>query len=312
MKNTIQPTETTFNILEELEPVIKDFLKHLGLSLSQTTCIGEKRILDRFFTHMHLAKKHYKTIFKEDIEAYVITQQWSQHTRAHALYTIRRFYEHLKVKHIVEFNPAEKIKIVYPKKQHLTQVPTLAEIKGVFRKLEKNKTATGLRNQLMIELAYGSGLRAGEIATLNIEDINITNQTAHVLGKGRKERVVPLTKRCMAALQKYFRTIKEPRKPLFIQTKGKNMGQRLKPPSVSSLIRNKTRFHAHLYRHACATHMLLAGCNIRYIQELLGHERTDTTQIYTRFRNEELRQVINKKHPCAKRIISVTYMNMKS
>jgi site-specific recombinase XerD len=177
--------------------------------------------------------------------------------------------------------------------------------------MEKDKTIGGRRNLLMLELAYGSGLRACEISNLNVEDVNVKNMTAHVLGKFRKERVVPVTKRCLKALEAYYKTIKEPRKPMFVQIKGKDMGARMNPASVSQLFRKKTPFHAHLYRHACATHMLLNGCNIRYIQELLGHERTNTTQIYTRLQKEELRKVVNEKHPCATRIIPITYMTMK-
>lgn len=306
MQNTIQPIETTSDQLQELETFLEDFRKHLGLSLSHVTAKGEIKSLHRFFAHVHLTKKHYKTITQEDIESYIVSQKWKQHARAHALFCIKRFYGYLKAKRIVQTNPAQEIKIVYPKNQNLTQVPTLSEIKAVFRKLERNNTYQGLRTRLMVELAYGSGLRACEIATLNIEDISIQNHTAHVLGKGRKERVVPLTQRSMDVFEQYCKTIRETRKSLFVQVKGSNKGQRLLPCSVSATIRTKTRFHAHLYRHACATHMLLAGCNIRYIQELLGHDRTNTTQIYTRLRNEELRRVIEQRHSCAGRMRIVT------
>jgi site-specific recombinase XerD len=312
MQSIIRQTETTSNALEELSPVIEEFGRLLGLSLVQTTCKQEINTLRRFFTYAQLGRKHYTSITQADIEAYALAQSWSQHTRAHGLFCIKRFYEYLKEKGLVQANPAAAIKIVYPKHQQLMQVPTLTDIKKVFRMLEKDKNMQGLRLRLMVELAYGSGLRAGEIATLNVEDINSSNQTAHVLGKGRKERVVPLTSRCMLALERYFKTIKEPRKPLFVQVKGPCRGQRVNPSSVSQLIRIKTGFHAHLYRHACATHLLLAGCNVCHIQELLGHEDITTTYFYTRLKHEELRQVLNKKHPCAMRIIPPSYLHMRS
>lgn len=312
MQNIIPPIGKTFDNLEELGPILEEFGRLLQLRLAPSTCKGETARLRSFFTYAQLGNKHYTAVTQEYIEAYVLAWKWSQHTRAHALFCIRRFYEHLKDKKLVQTNPAADIKIVYPEKKSLVIVPTLSEVKNVLHKLERDKTMQGLRLRLMIELAYGSGLRAGEIATLNVEDIDAPNQTAHVLGKGRKERVVPLTIRCMTALERYFRTIGEPRKPLLVQVKGPRRGQRLTSASVSAYIRSKTKYHAHLYRHACATHMLLAGCNVRHIQELLGHEEVSTTQFYTRLEHEELRQVINKIHPCAQRIIPLSYLKMRS
>jgi integrase/recombinase XerD len=313
MPNTIPPIKTPSSLLEEIEPLLQTFLRWLGLSLVPASCQGEKHCLERFFSWLYLAKKHYRDVIQADIENYVLAHEWSQHTRAHTLFAIRRFYEYLKDQGLVPANPAAEIKIVYPRKGNLVQAPTLAEVRQVFRVLERTRTMQGLRLRLMVELAYGSGLRAGEIATLNILDVNLPQQTAHVLcSKGRKERVVPLTSRCLAVYEKYCRKIRETRLPLFVQVKGPNQGQRLSSQSVSQIIKKKTGYHAHLYRHACATHMLLAGCNVRYIQELLGHERTGTTQIYTRLRNEELRQVISQKHPCASRLTLPNYMRMKN
>jgi site-specific recombinase XerD len=311
MQSTTPQTETTSDRLEQTLALIEDFRRLLALRLAATSVKHERVILLRFFTNMHMQKKHYAAVTQQDIESYVLANQWKQHMRAHAIFSIKRFYEYLREKELVDRNPAEFIKIVYPKKRGLVQAPTVTEIRKVFRSLERDTTMQGLRLRLMVELAYGSGMRAGEIAGLDWDAVNIAEQTAFVLGKGSKERVVPLTRRSLDVLQRYRRTTDTSRAALFVQIKGPHRGQRLLPASVSVTIRTKTGYHAHLYRHACATHMLLNGCNIRYIQEMLGHERTATTQIYTRLRNEELRQVINKKHPCASRISHINYMNMR-
>jgi integrase/recombinase XerC len=160
--------------------------------------------------------------------------------------------------------------------------------------MERKKGEINLRNRLMVELAYGSGLRRNEIATLNIGDININDNTAFILGKGRKERIVPLTKRCIHAFTEYTTHIKTPRTFLMAGCQG---SKRLSAGTVGAIIKKKSGLNAHLLRHACATHMLLAGCGIGYIQELLGHSRTDTTQIYTTLDKENLRRVIERKHP---------------
>ena len=282
---------------DELQGIIQEFLKLLGLRLSAFSIRGESHRLQHFFRHLLLSKKDYRAITKQDVESYLLMQNWRQHTRVTALSSIKRFYDHLRQKQIVICNPAQDITVHAQKELPLIQVPPLCKIKEILRKMEKDKTPVGLRNRLMVELAYGSGMRRNEIATLNIEDVEITGQTAHVLGKGRKERVVPLSRRCVAALAEYIGRIKEPRKFLFATKQNTRLGV----AAVGAVIKQKTGVNAHLFRHACATHMLLAGCSIRYIQELLGHERTNTTQIYTRLNKDELRKVVNEKHPCRKR-----------
>jgi site-specific recombinase XerD len=309
MQSTIPLTETTSESLEELWSLLDDFRRLLALRLAPATVKQEIIDLERFFTHVHLIGKHYASVTQQDIEGYVLGQSWSQHRRAHTLFSIKRFYEYLKDNRCVETNPAEYIRIVYPRNRGLVQAPALDEIKKVFRRLEQDTSMQGLRLRLMVELAYGSGMRAGEIAGLDFDSINIAERTAHVLGKGSKERVVPLTKRSLDVLEIYGRGTDRQRAPLFVRLKGPDTGQRIASPAVSQLIRKNTGYNAHLFRHACAAHMLINGCNIRCIQEMLGHERIGTTQIYTRLRSEELRQVLNKKHPCARRIFHATKCN---
>lgn len=285
------------NPLEELLGIIKTFERFLALKLAPSTCRQEGNRLKRFFTHLIMAKKDFKAVTQEDIETYLSLQRCDQHYKAHWAVTIRRFYNYLKDKRIVTHNPAEKIKLPYHKRRSLTMIPNPSYLKSLLGRLEKDQTHQGLTNRLMVELAYGSGLRRAEIATLGMADINMSEHTAHVLGKNRKERVVPLSRRCTAALKTYMRQIKTPRKPLLIL----DSGQRIKPWHVSAAIKKTTGHHAHFFRHACATHMLLKGCDIRYIQVLLGHTSLTVTQVYTHLNKEDLRQVINQKHPCSQR-----------
>jgi integrase/recombinase XerC len=284
---------------ERLDRLMLDFLAMLRLRLAAVTCIGEKRKLLHFFRHLLLSKKDYTTVTRQDVEDYLLLQKWQQHTRRTVWFCISRFYDYLKENGVVAANPAEGIKLIGRKERRLMTVPPVEKMKSILHKLECVKTENGLRNRLMVELAYGSGLRREEIATLNIEDVDPANLTAHVLGKGRKERVVPLTRRCAGAFTEYVeRSAREPRKFLF---KSSLTNSRLCVNAVGWIIKQKTGLNPHLFRHACATHLLLAGCNIRYIQELLGHEGVGTTQIYTNFDKEELRQTIEKTHPGRRR-----------
>jgi site-specific recombinase XerD len=144
-----------------------------------------------------------------------------------------------------------------------------------------------------VELAYGSGLRRAELATLDVEDVNLIEQTVRVLGKGNKERIVPLSKRSVAVLNVYLQGLPSGQKPLFVL----HDGRRIKIWEVAEEIKKSSGLKPHYLRHACATHMLLNGCNIRHIQQLLGHSSVITTQMYTKLDKEDLRKEINAKHP---------------
>jgi site-specific recombinase XerD len=267
------------------------------------TCNHIKVHIIRFLNHLALSKKEYTALTRQDIEGYLLCRPWSVHTRKDVLFNIKRFYEYLKENHIVEDNPAEAIVIRARKAVTLIRVPPMDAIRKILQRMEKDASDIGLRDRLMVEFAYGSGMRRNEIATLNIEDIDLKNGTARVLGKGHKERVVPLTGRSMKAFVEYVGRMREQRKFVFLS----HQNTRVCSAVIGNNIKQKTGINAHLLRHACATHMLLNGCGIRYIQELLGHSRINTTQIYTNLDRENLRQLVNEKHPARNRSAGFEY-----
>jgi site-specific recombinase XerD len=287
---------------EELERHIQGYLKQQGLRLSPTTCAADLSRMRHFMRHLLLDKKDFVTIRETDIESYLLFHKWKQHTRYHAWRSVKQFYDYLEKNGIVETNPAEGIVVHNHREPYPIHVPPLQRIRRMLHRLQRTTSETGLRNRLMVELAYGSGLRRNEIATLNIGDINIDDRTAFILGKGGKERIVPLTRRCIEAFTEYTSHSKTPR-TFLLAGQG---GRRLNAGTVGAIIKKKSGFNAHLLRHACATHMLLAGCSICYIKELLGHSRTDSTQIYTTLDRENLRQAIEQKHPGKTRSYIVT------
>jgi integrase/recombinase XerC len=157
-------------------------------------------------------------------------------------------------------------------------------------------TEISLRNRLMIELAYGSGLRRCEIVGLDIEDIDLAGKTARVTGKGRKVRIVPLTEKSIELLRRYLSLRHASRGPLIISM---NTGRRLAIRHVSKLFKRLTGHNTHRFRHACATHLLQNGCNLRYIQQLLGHVKCSTTEIYTAVDRSRLSAIVAANHPRA-------------
>lgn len=164
----------------------------------------------------------------------------------------------------------------------------------------------GIRERAMLELFYSTGIRRIEIVRLDIEDVDLNRRTLFIRGKGNKHRMVPVGKRATNWLLKYL----EHTRPLLHLTIAEHAlfltgyGERFSPDSVGNWVRRviekagiERPGSCHMFRHACATHMLENGADIRYIQQLLGHARLDTTQIYTDVAILKLRDVHDRCHP---------------
>jgi integrase/recombinase XerC len=156
------------------------------------------------------------------------------------------------------------------------------------------------RNLAMFETFYSTGIRVSELEGLNMEDIDFKNQMIKVLGKGSKERIVPIGKRALNVIKNYRASIKEDFIPLFLN---KNFS-RLSARSIRRILDNLVRdcglnlsVSPHTLRHSFATHMLDSGADLRGIQEILGHASLSTTQIYTHVSMDKLMQVYDKAHP---------------
>jgi len=164
------------------------------------------------------------------------------------------------------------------------------------------------RDLAMLELFYSTGMRLSELAGLSLEDVNLLSDQAKVRGKGRKERIVPVGSRAVAALRRYLRLrdaqVARPgadRRAVFVGVRGR----RLPPRSIQRLMHRMfdavggDGLRVHSLRHTFATHLLDAGADLRAVQELLGHASLSTTQIYTHTSVERLKQVYHKAHPRA-------------
>ncbi|TML23585.1 MAG: tyrosine recombinase XerC [Actinobacteria bacterium] len=176
--------------------------------------------------------------------------------------------------------------------RRLPEVPKVAEIEELVEHAE-GPAALALRNAALLELLYSAGLRSAEAVGLDLADVDFEREAVHVLGKGGKERVVPLGEAAALRLALYLR---EGRPQLargaidavFLSARGR----RLDTSTVRRIIR-----HPHRLRHAFATHLLEGGADLRTIQELLGHASLSTTQIYSRVDARRLRRVYDRSHP---------------
>jgi integrase/recombinase XerC len=218
------------------------------------------------------------------------------------LAAIRSFFRYLVRSGVVGKNPAELI--VTPKKENrlpfhlnIDQVTTLVEAPQ-----EDDKHV--LRDRAILELLYSCGLRVSELTGLAIGDLDLAGGMVRVLGKGGKERIVPVGSRALEAVREYLSGRGElaGSGPLFLNTRGQRINRRSVARIVDAHVLRIAAFKRispHVLRHTFATHMLEGGADLRAIQELLGHASLSTTQKYTHVSIDRLMEVYDKAHPKA-------------
>ena len=163
------------------------------------------------------------------------------------------------------------------------------------------------RDKAMLELLYSSGLRLAELTGLDLQDVDLADATVRVTGKGNKERVLPVGRMALRALQSWLaeRSALAPtgEKALFVSSRGKRIANRSVQARVEHWARRQgidSRVYPHLFRHSFATHLLESSNDLRGVQELLGHANISTTQIYTHLDFQYLAQIYDKTHPRAR------------
>lgn len=220
---------------------------------------------------------------------------------------LRTFYKFLVERHGLPANPLKLVQL--PKLDR--KLPLVLTAKQVLElldaplKVEKQKQAPEwmpLRDAAILELFYSSGLRLAELIALNVPDIDLFTENVRVLGKGRKERVVPIGKPALDAIQRYRQLAKVHSGPLFLS----KLRRRLTPMNVWLAIQRylphtsiPVKVTPHKLRHSFATHLLDNGADLRAVQSLLGHASLSTTQIYTHVSVERLKRAYDEAHPRA-------------
>lgn len=273
---------------------VKNFILRCRVSYSPDTLRGKISNLRAYFTWLERHRIDYRSVTQPDVERFILACRESQ--RRLTLFTLYQFYNFLDEQH----NPAENIVVGTARRDTLPKrIPSQTVIERQIARIHDPRDEITHRNRLMVELAYGSGLRRAEIAALDIEDLDPQGKTVCVRkGKGGKARIVPITQAAIDTMREYLRERGVARGPLIVNY---NRKRRMNPGSVGAMVMKITGYNIHAFRHACATHMLQAGCDLRYIQELLGHEGIGTTQIYTKVDAAHLSKIIRKAHPRAKK-----------
>ncbi len=224
---------------------------------------------------------------------------------------LRSFYKYLVHRCGLGVNPLAEIQLPKPERKlpvvlSLSQIEQLLEMPLRMEPESRAQPWQAARDVAILELFYSSGLRVSELVALDVSDADFISETLRVVGKGNKERLVPIGSHAMAAMQKYRQQAGVHEGPLFINKNKKSNNRRLSVRSVQMLLKKYLAatdigfdVTPHKLRHTFATHMLDHGADLRSVQTLLGHASLSTTQIYTHVTKERMREAYDSAHPRA-------------
>lgn len=278
-------------------------------NFSQNTLKGYAVDLNKFSDFMSAKKITIKEVNTIILREYIaeIYGSLSRASIARSISALRSFFKFLEKRGVLEINPATEISM--PKLEK--KIPPHLQVDEMFRMLDAPEhNLLGARDRAIMEVMYSSGLRVSELQGLNINDIDFTGKLVKVLGKRRKERLVPVGTAALSAIHAYRKMLYDAHdknmpdsasdKPLFLNVRGTRLSVR----SIARLVKHHAiisgagyEISPHALRHSFATHMLDGGADLRSLQELLGHESLSTTQRYTHLTLDHLMKVYDKAHP---------------
>ena len=289
---------------------IEKFLEHLKLDLnySDKTIKSYQQDIENFKKYLNSKGTDIEQANQQLIRMYLSEQMKEGKTKVtccRRIAGLRHFYDFLVRSNFIKENPflfvgAPKKEIRYPEALYLEQVEEL------FSKNRERTDDLKLRDQAIIELLYASGVRVSELVNIKMNAIDLKNRTIRVFGKGRKERMVMFSKSCQKTLKDYLinSQLRGSSDYLFTNAKGEQLTTR-GVEYILEQIQNKCGvqlgLHPHMLRHTFATHLLEGGADLRVIQELLGHESINTTQVYTHITEEAMKYQFVMSHPRAKK-----------
>lgn len=279
---------------------------------SNLTVNGYLKDLDLFLEYLNENNiKSYKNIEYDDIRLYITylhSLNYTNKTISRHISALRSFFKYLKVNKYIDNNPC--ILISNPKlDKKLPKYLNFEETEKLLNAYE-TESILGIRNSLILEIIYSTGIRVSELVNIKLNDISLSNNQIKIIGKGNKERIVYFGSKCLNLIKLYldkaYNILNINKLDYLILSKtGKKINDReiRKIIDYASLISGiNIKISPHVLRHTFATHMLMDGSDLRSVQELLGHENLSTTQIYTHLTNEKIRNVYLNAHPRARKV----------
>lgn len=303
----------------ELPYLAEEFLKYLeARGMSRHTLVNYRIDLESFWkTMQELQIKDLSEVDHLVIRRYLAelaAKKYARRTVSRRLSSIRSLYKFLCKNEYLSSNPL--LSVTTPKLDK--KLPSFLMAEETARLMESIGTGTplGLRDRALFETIYAGGLRVSEAVGLNMDGVDLAAASLRVLGKGNKERIVPIGREAVSALHHYISygrgsLLQKNRKaqlaigqvPLFLNRDGGRLSARSVRRSLDGYIQNLAlakKVSPHTLRHSFATHMLDNGADLRVVQELLGHANISTTQIYTHVTRERLKNIYNAAHPRAR------------
>lgn len=286
-----------------------DYLTYQKKYSINTTKLYHENILE-FYEYIDCNNNKLLNISYDDIKKYLEfldNKKLSSASISNKISSLRSFYKYLVRKGYAKLNAFSLISS--PKKsQKLPKFMYSDELNQIFEQNDLD-TPLGIRNRLIFELLYATGMRVSELTHIEIKNIDMKEHTIKVFGKGSKERITYFGEYALEYLEKY---LKESRPRLMKKSHDyllvNNRGERISERGITLIIDNTIKKTAinkkispHIFRHTFATDMLNAGCDILTVKELLGHESLKATQIYTHVTNEHLKEVYFKSLPRSKK-----------
>jgi len=295
-----------------MKNLLNEFINHLVVErrLAKNTVDAYSRDIKRFINFFRLrSPKDLSDIIRDDINNYLSNfrkEKLLASSQARHLVSIKMFFRFLVNEELIEKNPTENIESPSLTRK-LPETLSFEEVEKLLKKPDKNHPL-GLRDSAMIELLYATGVRVSELISLTINDINLEVGYIISMGKGSKQRIIPLGEEASLRLKNYL----ESSRPLLIKGKAINelfvnrQGDKMTRQGFWKIIKKYAKaagiakeISPHSLRHSFATHLLEGGADLRSVQKMLGHADISTTQIYTHIIKERLRTIYDKYHPRA-------------
>jgi integrase/recombinase XerD len=297
-------------IASEDQRLVAAHLRTLRLQkgLSENTTASYGRDLAQYAAFLSERETGLVQASSGDVRAFLAAGEWRPSTRARKAAALRSFYKEAIQNGLIEADPTRAL--AGPRLE--SGLPRVLSVEEVERMLALPKTdPLGLRDRALLETLYGAGLRASEVLSLRLQDIDLDVGFVRTIGKGEKERVVPLGRMAIEALRAYNERgrrylggagrLKAPE--LFLNDRGRKLSRQ----GLHLIIKRYAHdaglpehVSAHTLRHSFATHLLEGGADLRAVQEMLGHADLSTTQIYTHVSSAHLQKIYRDAHPRAR------------
>ena len=292
----------------KIKPCLENYLEHLAFSrnLSPLTVAANRRDIEHFINHLN--EDDVINVTEHQVRAYLMGRS-SEGIAAKSLAryrsNLKNFFAYLKQQKLIDDNPVEWVQTPKIKRS----LPEVLDVDTMFKLLDiPLSSEVAVRDKAVLELFYSSGLRLSELSQLMWEELDFETGLVRVLGKGQKERMIPMGKMAVQALLQWhpisllWNQFDTPY--VFISKRGGQLKHRSIQARVKYWAQHQglwERVYPHLLRHSFASHMLESSGDLRSVQEMLGHADLSTTQIYTHLNFQHLAKVYDQAHPRAKK-----------